>query len=165
MIVECFRKKQFIVAGFLRPAWYNANMLKDLRIAVTALSLTACALLIALWVRSMYSRDLASLGDVTVASMPGRIILYTLPNGGGPWRLEDHPKYAAVLEAVAGVPIAFGNVSAGSYVTAPYWFLVVVSAAIGALLQWRHPYRFTVRTLLIATTLVALGLGIIAVSS
>jgi hypothetical protein len=61
-------------------------MPKYLRIAVTALSLTACVLLIALWVRSTYTRDLASLGEVTVASMPGRVILYTLPNGGGPWR-------------------------------------------------------------------------------
>ena len=33
-------------------------MLKYLRIAVTALSLTACVLLIALWVRSYWSRDL-----------------------------------------------------------------------------------------------------------
>jgi hypothetical protein len=32
-------------------------MLKYLRIAVTALSLTACVLLIALWVRSYWLRD------------------------------------------------------------------------------------------------------------
>jgi hypothetical protein len=59
------------------------------------------------------------------------------------------------------VPIAFGSVPAGPYVTAPFWFLVVVSAAIGVILQWRYPYRFTVRTLLMATTLVAVGLGIV----
>jgi hypothetical protein len=140
-------------------------MLKYLRIAVTALSLTACVLLVALWVRSMLTRDLASLGDVTASSRNGRLVFYTLPNGNGPWRLEDFPAYAAVADAVPGVPVAFGSVPAGPYMTTPYWFLVFVSGATGILLQWRYPYRFRLRTLLIATTLVAAGLGILVMLS
>ena len=42
----------------LPAARLNAAMLKYLRIAVTALSLTACVLLIALWVRSYWSDGL-----------------------------------------------------------------------------------------------------------
>jgi hypothetical protein len=139
-------------------------MLKHLRIAVTALSLAACALVVALWVRSIHTKDLVSLGhDVIAASEDGRVIFYTLPNGSGPWRLEDHPRYAAMADAAPGLPLAFGNVPAGPYVTTPYWFLVFVSAAIAILLQWRYPYRFSLRTLLIATTLIAMGLGLVAV--
>jgi hypothetical protein len=132
-----------------------------LRITVTALSLTACVLLIALWVRSVHTRDLASFGNVIASSMDGRLVFYTLPNGNGPWRLEDHPRYAAIAGAVPGVPLAFGNVPAGSYLMSPYWFLAFVSGATAILLQWRYPYRFSLRTLLIATTLVAVVLGIV----
>jgi hypothetical protein len=136
-------------------------MLKYLRIAVTALSLTACVLMIALWVRSLHTRDLASLGNMTASSMGGRLVFYTLPNGTGPWRLEDHPRYAAVADAVPGVPITFGRVPAGPYITAHYWFLVFACGATAILLQWRYPYRFRLRTLLFATTLVAVGMGVI----
>ena len=81
-------------------------MLKYLRIAVTAICLTACVLLVALWVRSMRTRDLASLGNVNAASTQGRMVLFTLPNGGGPWRLDDFPSYAAVKTSKLGQPIA-----------------------------------------------------------
>jgi hypothetical protein len=52
----------------------------------------------------------------------------------------------------------------GWFVIAPHWFFVAAFAILG-IAFWRPPCRFSLRTLLIATTLVALGLGIIAMSS
>jgi hypothetical protein len=57
-------------------------MLKYLRIAVTVLSLTACVLLIALWVRSYYGGDylywnFAYHRSVLVGSTHGRLVIYT----------------------------------------------------------------------------------------
>jgi hypothetical protein len=85
------------------------------------------------------------------------MVFYTLPNGGGPWRLDDFPSYAAVKKTNLGRPIAWGAVPAGPYVATPYWFPVLMTGAM-ALLVWR-PRRFSLRTLLIGTTLVAVGLG------
>src|SRR5688500_18594160 len=122
------------------------RIVRLLRIAFSVVCGIVCLLLIALWVRSLHERDLASCGNVTIASTKGRAVFYTLPNGNGPWRLEDHPNYAAVATAPSGLPLAFGNVPAGPYITTPYWFLtlLMMSAGIFAL-----PYRrFSLRTLL-----------------
>ena len=49
------------------------------------------------------------------------------------------------------------------YMQAPYWFLVGVSVVFSVAPWRRHfQWRFTLRTLLIATTLVAVVLGLIA---
>jgi hypothetical protein len=43
----------------------------------------------------------------------------------------------------------------------PHWFVVLVASLVGAL-PWAWKYqRFSLRTLLIATTLVAVGLGVV----
>jgi hypothetical protein len=48
----------------------------------------------------------------------------------------------------------------------PFWFIVLISLAITAAPWLRHlSWRFSLRTLLIATTLIALVLGILAVST
>jgi hypothetical protein len=52
------------------------------------------------------------------------------------------------------------------HVTSPMWFLVAGFGAIALVLCHKHiKPRFSLRTLLIATTLVAVVLGIIAISS
>jgi hypothetical protein len=43
----------------------------------------------------------------------------------------------------------------------PHWFLLLVSSSAGILPWIRWSTRFSLRTLLIATTLVAVGLGLI----
>jgi hypothetical protein len=52
------------------------------------------------------------------------------------------------------------------YVRSPYWLLLVLfgCSAVLAGIPWIK-WRFSLRTLLIATTLVAVGLGVIVVSS
>jgi hypothetical protein len=54
-------------------------MLKSLRIAVTTLSLTACVLLIALWVRSYWWADRCTLAShLELSSFYGRLGFYVL---------------------------------------------------------------------------------------
>jgi hypothetical protein len=45
--------------------------------------------------------------------------------------------------------------------TMPYWFLVAITAMPGVLFWLPWSRRFSLRTLLIATTLVAIALGIL----
>jgi hypothetical protein len=156
-------------------------MLKYLRIAVTALSLTACVLLIALWVRSYWSYDW--LGNLSF-----------IPQGN-----DLHPKDGCLFESANGVlvvlyigsvpesysgvrrligrspPLAnlrvtgdegestWNGFRAKVYpngiirVSVPHWFLALVTGTAAAL-SW-NKWRFSLRTLLIATTLVSLGMG------
>jgi hypothetical protein len=49
-----------------------------------------------------------------------------------------------------------------SFLMIPYWFLVLASGTLAMLCQIRWPGRFTLRSLFIATTFVAIVLGMIA---
>ena len=148
-------------------------MLKYLRIAVTALSLTACVLLIALWVRSYWWIDSV---EVTygrwyyVGSWHGVISLGTLDadtyDESG-WELESTPEPPHPLPARFVLPQPWGFEYLGGIscdANVPHWFLLTLSALSG-IAPWIHwSRRFSIRTLLIATTLVALTLGIVAMS-
>jgi hypothetical protein len=72
---------------------------------------------------------------------------------------EDGKEYS--LPAVAGFSMGKTDAGNNDFVMMPTWFPVTV-AAILAVTPWiRSSKRFGLRTLLIATTLVALVLGII----
>jgi hypothetical protein len=61
------------------------------------------------------------------------------------------------------VGLGFGGLHSLSAWFVPYWFLVILSAFITAVtgwLPWKR-WRFSVRTLIVATTLVAVVLGLI----
>jgi hypothetical protein len=145
-------------------------MLKYLRIAVTALSLTACVLLIALWVRSYWRFDgiykLYKNGmSLTLASNNGAILipdekqtLFVRYAHQG-WKLRSKRAVPIILNAqwmpAPGKPL----------VVIPHWFPVLLFSTLAAV-PWIHwSKRFSLRALLIATTLVAVGLGIVAVSN
>jgi hypothetical protein len=55
----------------------------------------------------------------------------------------------------------YGKDDDGLHAIVPHWFLILVSAALAPLPWIRLPRRFSVRTMLIATTLVAIVLGLI----
>jgi hypothetical protein len=44
----------------------------------------------------------------------------------------------------------------------PYWFLVLASGSLAMAFQLRRPWRFNLRSLFIATTFLAVVLGMIA---
>jgi hypothetical protein len=50
----------------------------------------------------------------------------------------------------------------GVSIQTPHWLLALVLGAIAACTSAKRPYRFSLRTLLIATTLVGVALGLIA---
>jgi hypothetical protein len=122
-----------------------------LRIAVTAMSITACALLIALWVRSYMFVNFCQIGGHDILLTNGRAVIDpwlitetgSLFFRGTPDELDAFVKHAPTRPEL----------------TLQFWSLTVLLVAIAGLpwLSW----RFSLRTLLIATMLVAVTLGTI----
>jgi hypothetical protein len=137
-----------------------------IRIAVTALSLTVCAFLIALWVRSYSEADTTSLSGYKVLSMKGNLYvgkrIQLIPDPSNPLAgiilAQDH--FWGYTLKVDGVAVGGASLA----IRYSSLVLVVVGLALIAGGPWMG-WRFSLRTLLIATTLVAVGLGIVAVSS
>jgi hypothetical protein len=154
-------------------------MLKYLRIAVTALSLTACLLLIVLWVRSYYYLDIlenaTSSRLLQLQSITGRFVVDRIEPGRNP-RLAPIEVADILSSASRGRTysseriddsssswVNFGYYDAGitTRVIVPYWIPVVLLAALAAAPWIRWSRRFSLRALLIATALVAVVCGLI----
>ena len=155
------------------------GMFKYLRIAVTALSLTACVLLVALWVQSLSRTDLLEwniTGNAGVAALSyraradfwvGRMSVQLESDRVAfgiyyyPSRVNIHSPVRFGFEFMHNSPAPTGVASFG--IKMPYWFIVLCTVVLAAApwIKW----RFSLRTLLIATALVAAVLGIIAVMS
>jgi hypothetical protein len=160
MVLDVGEASEYGKTGAGWSKFQTSPMLKYLRIAVTALCLTACVLLIALWVRS-YSRFesnrwlLSAMGRVYIN---GRFILSP----------ENEDKELDVEHyqtrfGTSGLRIR-GNAkvsSMGADFVMPYWTLTLLAAILAAVpwLPWSK--RFSLRTLLIVTTLIAVALGLI----
>jgi hypothetical protein len=187
-------------------------MLKYLRIAVTALSLTACMLLVALWVRSYWRESVILIQFIDILSTRSAHDKWysdyeraTLESSGGClwfdlrtryggrsgtpsqpgihwWSHEYDAENAAEKEAYLtdaflvddpkDLPFLLRSVGfhAGRYddewddglhLIMPHWLAALACAAVAGLpwLPWRK--SFSLRTLLIATALIAVGLGVI----
>jgi hypothetical protein len=143
---------------------------RKLRIAWSVAWGIACLLIVVLWVRSTAYVDVltvraTSSRTLSIASIPG--VLWITPNGFNPTTNRWH---RIVESADLWVRAGDNNVVTRRslfgimyrWLKIPYWFLASVTAAISALpfLRW----RFSLRTLLIAMTLVAVGLGVIVYS-
>jgi hypothetical protein len=144
-------------------------MLKYLRIAVTALSLAACLLLVALWVRSYWRRDVFHVyyfnQVTTLGSNYGFVYLihtssidrWSVPNRFG-LGSESATKTSAAFQWTP----RYGGIAGKTLLKAPYWFVTPLIFAIAAI-PWIER-RFSLCTLLIATALVAVALGLIVMS-
>jgi hypothetical protein len=151
-------------------------MLKYPRIAVTALSLTACVLLVALWVRSYWWLDFAAYPIqvprmLMLESNRGIIILSARDVKPGPPGSPDTSARIEYYRHQVGAPEAdaaswsYSHDKFGFDATFPHSLPVIISAMIAAV-PWIHwSRRFRLRTLLIATTLVAVEVGVIVLSS
>jgi hypothetical protein len=143
------------------------KFLRYLRIAFSATCLTACVLLIVLWVRSYWLVDLSELqlpkGRISsITSTPGHLTLSwnqptILPSGT--YAIADYR-----TKSMAAAPWALFYFAEGFRFDryecrVPYWFAVLIMGPLAATpwLRW----RFSLRTLLVATTLVAVVLGVI----
>jgi hypothetical protein len=141
-------------------------MLRRLRITVSTACLIVCVLLVSMWVRSYWWHDQICSGETPVGwqvdSVPGHFQVERILSSPSPyWEFGSHP----VREGVnLGTPL-FPDITLSSYpnyldVGSPYWFAVLVTSAVGILsaFPWLR-WRFSLRMLLIATTLVAATFG------
>jgi hypothetical protein len=148
----------------------TAMKYRKLRIAFSAVCGVLCLLLVVLWMRSYSRLDWLQVGESSVASTSGRLLANELFAMGGPpsssrtmtqteWteKLSRHTfanNRVVIWRTSHGalIPMGVGN-------SIPYWPLVVVALTL-LVIPWL-PWRFSLRTLLIATTLVTVGLGLI----
>jgi hypothetical protein len=151
--------------------WRSMSLtLRYLRITWTGLCGIACVLLVVLWVRSywrvehfLWNRTAESFcvsiypGQVALESINGPVMMpmgwshVVFPHSGDDSISDDEPT------TILGFGWKTDDDSINVYI--PFWFSVLVFAAL-ATVPW-HPWRFSLRTLLIATTLVAVVLGTI----
>jgi hypothetical protein len=120
-----------------------------------------CLLLIALWVRSYWWIDCTSLlrkysltsfrGDIFIEKPV--VINYSGPN---PSQVSFSPGRYGISSLPSDLP---GLIIGKGGWTFPYWLPIVSTIAVCAA-PWL-PFRFSLRTLLIAMTLVAVVLGLI----
>ncbi len=152
------------------------NYLRYLRIAFSITCLITCVLLIALWVRSYWWQDTVfwryyTPNGIHIYTSPGRfwldtftdrphVFMETYSNGSvyEHWRPSLDVSSMQLTEPTAwhlyASPI-------GNPPLIPLWFPLVLMAVFAALPWIRWSNRFSLRTLLIATTLVAIILGAI----
>ena len=161
----------------LRLARYNLGMrFRKLRIAWSAMCGVVCLLLVVLWMRSYSWRERIVLGiygdrALQIGHVLGELRLVTFTQPGlsfwqpidSPWGRSKLPleewRQGPWQKDVSGSPLGFGGRigDTGWLLYLPYWFLVLTAAAVAAI-PWVL-WRFSLRTLLIATTLVAVVLG------
>jgi hypothetical protein len=141
------------------------RILMGLRIAVSATCGIACLLLVIMWVRSYWWCDNAlSLLRHDLASLHGNVVIdetirFTTIDGkiiylGG----DTADRFCTLSISLASVV----HVPQGNGIVMPYWVLVVPLAVLTSA-PWfgQIRWRYSLRTILIATTLVAVVLGLI----
>jgi hypothetical protein len=142
---------------------------RKLRIAWSVFWALAAVLLIVLWVRGYWWVEQLPVpipGNhvIGLATMPGVFAVVIDPNWGRPpWTTGSNP--ADEWLAAGGYDHSrvwgFFGIQATAVII-PFWFSLVIVVSI-ATIPWARqlPYRFSLRTLLIATTLVAVVLGLV----
>jgi hypothetical protein len=154
-------------------------MLKFLRIAVTAICLTACVLLVAQWVRSYWRYDILAgpLGTtrlIHIVSCRGQLGIGTAPiellsefgTRGAPvlhsGPSENMPSLTLRMRSFLGIFFwHFRPLERENQIVVPFWLITLVCVSITAAVSLERTWRFSLRTLLIATTLIAVGLGLV----
>ena len=134
------------------------RFLRYLRIAWTVFCGIACVLLIVLWVRSYQKSGLFVISRHAVVLTSGEIRIdrrwtsYTAPSGS--WRTKPGDDISSLW---ATKEKTFDLVTGG--ISVPFWLVTILVLALAALpwLSW----RFSLRTLLLAMTLVAVSLVVI----
>jgi hypothetical protein len=150
------------------------RVIRYLRIAVTALSLTASALLIALWVRSYHWSDEVGFlpvgrWGITAGSELGTTRFFASENVAihayvDTQYIGDFVFDPELIAEPGPLGLRFSLFTSPS-VNIPHWFWVFLAASVAALPWISWSSRFRLRTLLIATTFVAVVLGVIVAAT
>jgi|SRR4051812_22195887 hypothetical protein len=146
---------------------------RKLRIVWSVAWAVAAVLLIVLWVRS-YWREYVVYGPITsssaysVNSLRGAAIFraYSVstkwPQATNSFPVLDPALFGPGQSVDNTFGFEVGPMVGGGWVAlVPYLFLVSLSVIVGVTPWLRWSRRFSLRTLLIATTLIAVGLGLI----
>jgi hypothetical protein len=142
---------------------------RKMRIAWSVAWSMVAVLLIVLWVRTnspwtyYYSRFQTHMnGGFGIRSFDGRLGIYSWDMRPARWNSVAknwRSNYGRTDSEPDGI-LGFAISRSWAYgVILPYWFLTILTVFIVAS-SWLH-WRFSLRTLLIATTLIAVGLGLI----
>jgi hypothetical protein len=134
--------------------------------------LVACVALMGMWVRSYDQRPglLATTQRFNIGSLQGRLMLIPSENNEWWWMAVGNPSVYPGDPAYLSLPKGTSNPAgfrlylsgSASALIVPYWFLVLTSGSLAMIFQLRWPPRFTLRSLFLATTLLAVVLGMIA---
>jgi hypothetical protein len=147
---------------------------RKLRIAWSVMWGAAAVLLVVLWVWSYwqggevtYRNESITEGNAEVGlqSVRGRLLFYWDTDHNPPFRIGWF-RQTFVAEEPPMPVFVWHNSPNSKYIEVPYWFGVAILAAISALpLTNRFRFGFSLRTLLIGTTLVAILLGVVVCAS
>jgi hypothetical protein len=147
---------------------------RKLRIAWSVGCGILCLLLIVLWTRSHHAEDRAqcciSPVGIRLYSSRGWIVLFknSTPGAGPcagphPWHIalgSDHRMNPSDIRLRFTSPANFFNGSPAANISLPHWLLIAFSGSMAAVPWFR--WRFSLRTLLIGITVVAVILGLVA---
>jgi hypothetical protein len=156
-------------------------MLRRLLNIASVFCLVLCVALMGMWVRSYYSMDSIGWSNerslaFTLTSLHGRarFIRLNLPPGvhlGFTWIFTRLPASEVMIDAynnatppgvVEWSGFYWSSRASDTNAAVPYWFLVLTTGSLAMLFRLRWPLRFTLCSLFIATTLLAVVLGMIA---
>ena len=140
---------------------------RKLRIAWSVLWGIVAVLLCVLWVRSYWYADdlvvtLTKVHQLELQSVPGRCIGFIAYAPSRP--IRSFARYSSTAPESAAHTFAHHGILGGDWTMSTAWAahgLIAAIAAMFAVAPWSRHVRFSLRTLLIATTLVAVVLGMI----
>jgi len=161
-----------------------------IRLLAAIASFALCALAVILWIRSYHGNDHVDICYAVNQSVaagaqqsPG-FILISANTSQGVVSFHVDPAYLASFDPASvrtgiryrsielrgdwwwkretkfGFAYRSKSSSRGHLLAVPFWFLTLLAAAAGTLLWKDRPYRFTLRGALVATTIVAVVLGL-----
>ena len=77
------------------------------------------------------------------------------------WKSESYPVIRSRPRPVTFLGFRYDHWSLSSFIVLPYWFLVLATGSLSAVLWWRPKPRFSLPILLIVTTILAAVLAIV----
>jgi hypothetical protein len=130
--------------------------------------LVVCLALMGMWVRSYWLYDridgYSTTAQFTVCSTQGVAFCENLAHFPvildlASWK--SFPMAYHGLRPPTFLGFRYRNESAGIFIVLPYWFLVLVTGSLSAVLWWRPAPRFSLPVLLLMTTIIAAALAIV----
>jgi hypothetical protein len=164
-----------------RPLGYREGnhgarpMLRRLLNFASIVCLVTCVALMGLWVRSYWKCDVLTVSyaskSYSVGSLRGAVgcgvgVVNPSTTASWLWRANSYPP--GVDEKYTKYPprsflgFRFRTAPNGTSFFVPYWFVVLSTGLLSTLLWRKRSWQFTLRSLFIATTFLAVVLGMIA---